>query len=124
MRGRGEREAGSSWPDDTLAIATGPGAEMRQSPGTAVFSGMLGVTLFGLFLTPVFHVALRRLFPARAGHAAPVGRRGCPEIAANSCEGWRTAPCRARRPAPGSLLADEKADGRCELRWAACCWPW
>jgi len=42
-----------------LMIATGPGAEMRQSLGTAVFSGMLGVTLFGLFLTPVFYVALR-----------------------------------------------------------------
>ncbi|TIW44790.1 MAG: efflux RND transporter permease subunit, partial [Mesorhizobium sp.] len=43
-----------------LVIASGPGAEMRQSLGTAVFSGMLGVTLFGLFLTPVFYVALRR----------------------------------------------------------------
>jgi multidrug efflux pump subunit AcrB len=42
-----------------LVIATGPGAEMRQSLGTAVFSGMLGVTVFGLFLTPVFFVALR-----------------------------------------------------------------
>jgi hydrophobe/amphiphile efflux-1 (HAE1) family protein len=42
-----------------LMIATGPGAEMRQSLGTAVFSGMLGVTLFGLFLTPVFYVVLR-----------------------------------------------------------------
>ena len=42
-----------------LVIATGPGAEMRQALGTAVFSGMLGVTLFGLFLTPVFYVALR-----------------------------------------------------------------
>ncbi|PTM93435.1 efflux RND transporter permease subunit [Mycoplana dimorpha] len=42
-----------------LMIATGPGAEMRQALGTAVFSGMLGVTLFGLFLTPVFFVALR-----------------------------------------------------------------
>ena len=48
-----------------LMIATGPGAEMRQSLGTAVFSGMLGVTFFGLFLTPVFFVALRSLFPAR-----------------------------------------------------------
>ena len=48
-----------------LVIATGPGAEMRQSLGTAVFFGMLGVTLFGLFLTPVFYVALRRLFPVR-----------------------------------------------------------
>jgi len=43
-----------------LAIATGPGAEMRQALGTAVFSGMLGVTLFGLFLTPVFFVLLSR----------------------------------------------------------------
>ena len=42
-----------------LMIATGPGAEMRQSLGTAVFFGMLGVTLFGLFLTPVFYVVLR-----------------------------------------------------------------
>ena len=48
-----------------LMIATGPGAEMRQSLGTAVFSGMLGVTFFGLFLTPVFFVALRRLVPYR-----------------------------------------------------------
>jgi HAE1 family hydrophobic/amphiphilic exporter-1 len=44
-----------------LAIATGPGAEMRQALGTAVFSGMLGVTLFGLALTPVFYVVLRAL---------------------------------------------------------------
>jgi multidrug efflux pump len=37
-----------------LVVATGAGAEMRQSLGTAVFSGMIGVTLFGIFLTPVF----------------------------------------------------------------------
>ncbi|KAA2238138.1 efflux RND transporter permease subunit [Salinarimonas soli] len=42
-----------------LVIATGPGAEMRQALGTAVFFGMLGVTLFGLFLTPVFYVTIR-----------------------------------------------------------------
>jgi HAE1 family hydrophobic/amphiphilic exporter-1 len=42
-----------------LVIATGAGAEMRQSLGTAVFSGMLGVTFFGLFLTPVFYVVTR-----------------------------------------------------------------
>ncbi len=44
-----------------LAVATGPGAEMRQALGTAVFFGMLGVTFFGLFLTPVFYVAIRLL---------------------------------------------------------------
>ncbi len=48
-----------------LMLATGPGAEMRESLGTAVFSGMLGVTFFGLFLTPVFFVALRKVFPYR-----------------------------------------------------------
>jgi multidrug efflux pump subunit AcrB len=39
-----------------LMLATGAGAEMRQSLGTAVFSGMLGVTFFGLIFTPVFYV--------------------------------------------------------------------
>ena len=43
-----------------LAIATGAGAEMRQSLGTAVFSGMLGVTLFGLLFTPAFYTVVRR----------------------------------------------------------------
>jgi hydrophobe/amphiphile efflux-1 (HAE1) family protein len=42
-----------------LVIATGAGAEMRQSLGLAVFSGMLGVTLFGIFLTPVFYYVIR-----------------------------------------------------------------
>jgi len=49
-----------------LARATGAGAEMRRALGTAVFSGMLGVTLFGLFLTPVFYVVLRRATAVRA----------------------------------------------------------
>jgi multidrug efflux pump len=44
-----------------LIIATGAGAEMRQALGTVVFFGMLGVTLFGVFLTPVFYTAIRRL---------------------------------------------------------------
>ncbi|QEG22844.1 efflux RND transporter permease subunit [Mariniblastus fucicola] len=42
-----------------LLIATGAGFEMRRVLGTAVFAGMMGVTLFGLFLTPVFYVVLR-----------------------------------------------------------------
>jgi multidrug efflux pump subunit AcrB len=44
-----------------LAIAVGPGAEMRQSLGTAVAFGMLGVTLFGLIFTPIFYVVARGL---------------------------------------------------------------
>ena len=42
-----------------LVVAQGAGAEMRRSLGTAVFSGMLGVTLFGLIFTPVFYVVMR-----------------------------------------------------------------
>ncbi|ROQ24143.1 efflux RND transporter permease subunit [Gallaecimonas pentaromativorans] len=44
-----------------LVLSSGAGAEMRQAMGIAVFSGMIGVTLFGLMLTPVFYVGLRRL---------------------------------------------------------------
>jgi len=44
-----------------LAVATGAGAEMRQSLGTAVFAGMLGVTAFGLIFTPVFYVVARAM---------------------------------------------------------------
>ena len=44
-----------------LVLSTGAGAEMRSAMGVAVFAGMIGVTAFGLFLTPVFYVALRRM---------------------------------------------------------------
>jgi hydrophobe/amphiphile efflux-1 (HAE1) family protein len=44
-----------------LIIATGAGSEMRQALGTVVFFGMIGVTFFGLFLTPVFYSVIRRL---------------------------------------------------------------
>jgi len=46
---------------DALVLATGAGAEMRSAMGVAVFAGMIGVTAFGLFLTPVFYVLLRQL---------------------------------------------------------------
>ena len=44
-----------------LAVATGAGSEMRQSLGTAVFSGMIGVTCFGLLFTPTFYTVVRRI---------------------------------------------------------------
>ena len=44
-----------------LMVGTGAGYEMRQSLGTAVFFGMLGVTIFGLFFTPVFYVVAESL---------------------------------------------------------------
>lgn len=44
-----------------LVISTGAGAEMRSAMGVAVFSGMIGVTIFGIFMTPVFYVLVRKL---------------------------------------------------------------
>jgi multidrug efflux pump len=44
-----------------LVTSSGAGAEMRRAMGTAVFSGMIGVTVFGLFLTPIFYVVLMKL---------------------------------------------------------------
>jgi len=51
-----------------LVIATGAGSEMRQSLGTAVFFGMIGVTAFGLIFTPIFYVVVRKFAPAPKGH--------------------------------------------------------
>jgi multidrug efflux pump len=52
-----------------LVVAQGAGAEMRHTLGTAVFAGMIGVTLFGIFLTPVFFYIVRWL-------SGQGGRRG------------------------------------------------
>jgi multidrug efflux pump len=55
-----------------LVVAEGAGAEMRRTLGTAVFSGMLGVTLFGIFLTPVFYFVIAYFDrPARDQPPAP-----------------------------------------------------
>ncbi|MDR3411549.1 MAG: efflux RND transporter permease subunit [Formivibrio sp.] len=55
-----------------LVTSSGAGSEMRHAMGIAVFFGMLGVTLFGLFLTPVFYVLLRTLNRKHALHSASV----------------------------------------------------
>ncbi len=55
-----------------LVFSSGAGAEMRQAMGIAVFSGMLGVTLFGLFLTPVFYVAIRLWVTRHEKQSPPV----------------------------------------------------
>jgi multidrug efflux pump len=63
-----------------LVLAKGAGAEMRQALGIAVFSGMLGVTVFGIFLTPVFYVVIRWLVeresapPKGTGHEPPLAK--------------------------------------------------
>jgi multidrug efflux pump len=54
-----------------LVVASGAGAEMRQAMGVAVFSGMIGVTLFGLFLTPVFYVTLMKIGLKKKTQAQP-----------------------------------------------------
>jgi len=54
-----------------LVLSKGAGAEMRQALGTAVFFGMLGVTGFGLFLTPVFYVVIMWFKERRAKVPAP-----------------------------------------------------
>jgi multidrug efflux pump len=51
-----------------LVVAHGAGSEMRQAMGVAVFSGMIGVTLFGLFLTPVFYLTLMRHGSTKHAH--------------------------------------------------------
>ena len=55
-----------------LVLSTGAGAEVRSVTGITVFAGMLGVTLFGLLLTPVFYVGLRKLSGAALVSHAPV----------------------------------------------------
>jgi hydrophobe/amphiphile efflux-1 (HAE1) family protein len=56
-----------------LVVATGAGAEMRQSLGTAVFGGMLGVTAFGLIFTPAFYALIQRF------GSTPVERKSTPQ---------------------------------------------
>ena len=63
-----------------LVIAKGAGAEMRQALGTAVFFGMLGVTIFGLFLTPVFYVSIMWLRDRKKPKPAPAGRPPAGEV--------------------------------------------
>ena len=59
-----------------LIVGTGAGSEMRRAMGIAVFSGMVGVTVFGIFLTPVFYVLLRS---RRGRHKdSPAGQAGVP----------------------------------------------
>jgi hypothetical protein len=66
-----------------LVFSTGAGAEMRHAMGVAVFAGMIGVTLFGIFLTPVFYVVLRRITgnrPLKLHGAVPSPVHGLPDI--------------------------------------------
>jgi multidrug efflux pump len=57
-------------------LSGGTGAEVRSATGVTVFAGMIGVTLFGLFLTPVFYVSLRKLSGRELIQHAPRTVRG------------------------------------------------
>jgi Cu/Ag efflux pump CusA len=81
-----------------LIFATGAGAEMRQALGTVVFFGMLGVTFFGVFLTPVFFTEIRKLTrrDMLRDHEAPP----------------RAVPPDHRLPAPAADHAPDGGNGR------------
>ena len=61
-----------------LVVASGAGAEMRQALGTTVFSGMIGVTLFGLIFTPVFYVVIRGALQRLSSQNAQVATTDAP----------------------------------------------
>ena len=79
-----------------LVIAQGAGAEMRKALGVAVFSGMLGVTFFGIFLTPVFYYVIQ-WFAERTPGAEGGRPRGEPRT-------LNTAQPEGRRNAEGLTL--------------------
>jgi hydrophobe/amphiphile efflux-1 (HAE1) family protein len=82
-----------------LLVATGAGAEMRQAMGTAVFFGMLGVTFFGVFFTPVFYTVIQKLVghdvmpahPAHARLAQPAAQLAAPAPTSNGHDGNENA---------------------------------
>ena len=67
-----------------LVRATGAGAEMRVALGTAVFWGMLGVTIFGVLLTPVFYVVIRWLTDSRTPKPATAAAGAAPSVPASA----------------------------------------
>jgi multidrug efflux pump subunit AcrB len=75
-----------------LVIASGAGAEMRRTLGTAVFSGMIGVTGFGIFLTPVFYYVIMRLAdPGVAGPSAEKVTEKVQEATVDGSDGKKSA---------------------------------
>jgi multidrug efflux pump len=87
-----------------LVVATGAGAEMRQSLGTAVFSGMIGVALFGIFLTPVFFFVLIWFGSHKQAGATLVSPAAA---SAGGAAGMLKIPADAVRPPMGSVGKEE-----------------
>jgi multidrug efflux pump len=85
-----------------LVVAEGAGAEMRRTLGTAVFAGMLGVTLFGIFLTPVFYAVIQWFDDVR-GRGAPIIE---PDPETGHANGDGHAPHGV--PASGDVATDDR----------------
>ena len=92
-----------------LVFATGAGAEMRRALGIAVFAGMLGVTLFGLFLTPVFYTVIGDSLDGARRAAATQRRPLCRH------------PRRATEMRTRNCGSDPVALGQCGVQPAAGC---
>jgi multidrug efflux pump len=69
-----------------LMLSAGAGAEMRRTLGTAVFSGMLGVTLFGIFLTPVFYYVIQWFKDMRPSSPTEIEEESSPAIGVGRAE--------------------------------------
>src|SRR5689334_23899327 len=93
-----------------LVISVGAGSEVRRTLGTAVFSGMLGVTLFGIFLTPVFFYVIQWLTDRRGG-----GRRKVVVLASENGNGAAYHEPRHAEPAadlPRDAVTTQAAPAR------------
>ncbi len=124
-----------------LVVSVGAGAEMRRTLGTAVFSGMLGVTMFGIFLTPVFYFVIQWVSDRRAarqpghrrlrwrarrprlviGSRQPAERRSDQDLRKRPRTVSRT--CRALRAAfsltAEQLMAEKARPRRCMWSWSS-----
>ncbi|MDR3619951.1 MAG: efflux RND transporter permease subunit [Paludisphaera borealis] len=89
-----------------LILSSGAGAEMRKTLGVAVFSGMLGVTLFGIFLTPVFYYVIQRVSDLRTN-----SRRDRVELEAETEDGHGHGHA-FRTHVTDTESADDHANGR------------
>ena len=97
-----------------LVIAEGAGAEMRRSLGTAVFAGMLGVTLFGIFLTPVFYYVIQWFGQPKQEPAHPETHEPQPEATDGLIVGGNiTQPSRSGRARTPGAVYCTTGNGRC-----------
>jgi multidrug efflux pump len=81
-----------------LVLATGAGAEMRRTLGIAVFSGMLGVTAFGIFFTPVFYSVIRKFTERKAATTMPAPHGPMVTASVSNGEGDVAADGHAAKP--------------------------